>query len=159
MKLIQEARYATPNDCEIVVTRVFAAPRPRVFEAWTRPEHVARWWDPTGTPLAACEIDLRPQGKFRWAHRSPGGGEGYAFSGEYREILPPEKLVFTVRNFGMTSDPVSTLLFTDQGVTTLLTMTITCGNKADRDALLGRGVGPGTLKTLENLAAYLPSLA
>ena len=53
----------------IVVTRVFAAPREQVFEAWTQPEHMACWWDPTGEPLAECEIDLRPGGAFRFVNR------------------------------------------------------------------------------------------
>lgn len=150
-----ESSYTTPNDREIVVTRVFDAPRARVFEAWTRAEHVARWWDPTGTPLAACEIDLRPAGAFRWVHRNPGGGEGYAFSGVYREILPPEKLVFTVRMFPSGPDPIGTLLFADHGQRTTLTLTITCATQQERDSLLSHGVEAGTLKTMENLAAYL----
>ena len=55
----------TPGDREIVMTRVFEAPRTDVFDAWTRSDRVAEWWDPTGVPLAVCEIDLRPGGGFR----------------------------------------------------------------------------------------------
>jgi uncharacterized protein YndB with AHSA1/START domain len=55
----------TPSDREIVMTRGFDAPRSYVFEAWTRAEHVKQWWDPSGAPLAVCEIDLRPNGAFR----------------------------------------------------------------------------------------------
>ena len=54
----------TPGDSQIVVTRLFDAPRALVFEAWTKAEHVVHWWDPSGTPLAVCEIDLRPNGAF-----------------------------------------------------------------------------------------------
>jgi uncharacterized protein YndB with AHSA1/START domain len=67
-----------------------------VFEAWTKAEHVAHWWDPSGLPLAVCEIDLRPNGAFRCVNRGPKG-EGHSFTGIYREIAAPERLVFTVR--------------------------------------------------------------
>lgn len=65
----------TPGDRQIVITRLFDAPRALVFEAWTKAEHVARWWDPSGVPLAVCEIDLRPNGAFRWVNRAPDGGK------------------------------------------------------------------------------------
>jgi uncharacterized protein YndB with AHSA1/START domain len=59
----------TPTDHEIVLTRIFDAPRAVVFEAWTKAEHVANWWDPSGVPLSVCEIDLWPNGAFRWVNR------------------------------------------------------------------------------------------
>jgi uncharacterized protein YndB with AHSA1/START domain len=138
-----------------VVTRLFDAPRALVFEAWTKAEHVAHWWDPSGAPLAVCEIDLRPNGAFRFVNRAPHGGEGYSFSGIYREIAPPGKLVF-----GSPSGPgVSTLVFTEEGKQTKLTMTIECASKDERDALLQMRVDAGTARTLNNLAAYLPTIA
>lgn len=147
-----------PGERLIVMRRSFDAPRTLVFEAWTKPEHVTRWWDPTGAPLAACEIDLRPNGIFRWVHRAPEGGEGYAFTGEYREIVPPERLVFTVRMLPSGPEPVGTILLAENQRKTNLTMTIECHSKKDRDTLLQMRVEAGTAKTLENLAAYLPSL-
>ena len=144
-----------PSDRQIVVTRIFDAPRGLVFEAWTKPEHVAHWWDPSGAPLAVCEIDLRPNGVFRFVNRAPDGGEGHSFSGIYREITPPGKLVL-----GSTSSPgVSTLVFTEQGKRTKLTMTIECATKQDREFLLQMRVDAGTAQTLDNLAAYLPTIA
>jgi uncharacterized protein YndB with AHSA1/START domain len=147
---------ATPGDRQIVITRLFDAPRALVFEAWTRAEHVANWWDPSGVPLAVCEIDLRPTGAFRWVNRAPDGGEGYSFAGIYREISPPDKLVFT-----SPSDPESgaTLLFRDEGDKTKLTMTIQCANEKEREAMLQMRVDAGTARTLDNLAAYLPTIA
>ena len=159
MKNIGTVRIATPTDREIVMTRIFDAPRAFVFEAWTNPEHVALWWDPSGVPLAVCEIDLRPNGVFRWVHRAPDGGEGHAFTGIYREIAPPEKLVFTVRMFPSSLEQVGTLVFTEEGKKTKLTMTIECATNKDRDALLQMRVDAGTAQTLENLAAYLPKIA
>jgi uncharacterized protein YndB with AHSA1/START domain len=75
---------------KILLARTFAAPRRRIFEAWTQPEHVACWWDPSGARLAECEIDLRPGGAFRFVAR----GSKHTFSGIYREVAPPERLVF-----------------------------------------------------------------
>jgi uncharacterized protein YndB with AHSA1/START domain len=147
-----------PGDRLIVMKRTFDAPRALVFEAWTKPEHVSRWWDPTGVPLAACEIDLRPNGFFRWVHRAPEGGEGHAFTGTYREVAPPEKLVFTVRMFPSSPEPIGTIILIKNERKTNLTMTIECHSKTDRDALLQMRIDAGTSKTLENLAAYLPNL-
>jgi uncharacterized protein YndB with AHSA1/START domain len=144
-----------PGDRQIVVTRLFDAPRALVFEAWTKAEHVAHWWDPSGELLAVCEIDLRPNGAFRFVNRAPDGGEGHSFSGIYREIAPPEKLVFGFPN----SPGVSRLVFTEQGKKTKLTMTIECASKEERDALLQMRVDAGTAQTLNNLAAYLPTIA
>ena len=143
----------TPGDRQIVITRIFNAPRAVVFEAWTKAEHVTHWWDPSGAPLAVCEIDLRPDGAFRWVNRAPTGGEGHSFSGIYREIVPPERLVF--------GGPLgsATLVFIEDGKKTKLTMTIECATSKDRDALLQMRVDAGTAQTLENLAAYLPTIA
>jgi uncharacterized protein YndB with AHSA1/START domain len=138
-----------------VVTRLFDAPRAVVFEAWTKAEHVTQWWDPSGLPLAICEIDLRPNGAFRWVNRAPGGGEGHTFSGIYREIAPPEKLVFTSPS---SPEQGATLVFTEEGKQTKLTLTMECATRKDRDALLQMRVDAGTAQTLENLAAYLPTM-
>jgi uncharacterized protein YndB with AHSA1/START domain len=138
----------TPTDRQIVMTRTFDAPRALVFEAWTKAEHVAQWWDPSGVPLSVCEIDLRPNGAFRWINII--NGVESPFTGTYREIVPPERLV-------MTSNPESaaTLIFSESSGKTTLTITIECKSKEDRDAMLQMRVDAGTARTLENLAAYL----
>jgi uncharacterized protein YndB with AHSA1/START domain len=143
----------TPTDCEIVLTRTFAAPRAAVFEAWTKAEHVKHWWDPSGVPLSSCEIDLRPNGAFRWVNSAHGGE--HAFTGTYREITPPERLVFSVKMFPSRPEPLSTLLFSEEGNRTKLTMKIECGSLEDRDALLQMRIDVGTGRTLDNLAEYL----
>ena len=144
----------TPTDREIVMTRIFDAPRSIVFEAWTKAEHVAHWWDPSGVPLAVCEIDLRPNGAFRWVHGGAAGG-AYSFTGTYREITPPERLVFATRMFPSSPESVGTLVFAEERGKTKLTMTIECHSIEDRDALLKMRVDAGTARTLENLAEYL----
>ena len=72
-----------PSDREILMTRVFDAPRELVFEAHTTPEHVRRWWGKHGTTLPVCEMDFRPGGAYRFVQREPGGAE-HGFRGEYR---------------------------------------------------------------------------
>lgn len=143
-----------PGTTTIIVKRTFDAPRSAVFEAWTRTEHVVQWWDPSGAPLAICEIDLRPGGAFRWVNHSDKGRE-YAFTGIYREIAAPERLVFVARAFPASPESIATLIFIEDNGKTKFTMTIECQSMEDRNALLAMRVDVGTAKTLENLAAFL----
>jgi len=151
MESRREAQVTLPSDHEIVITRSFDAPQALVFEMWTRAEHVAQWWDPSGVPLAECEIDLRPGGAFRFVNAGAGG---HAFAGTYRAIEPPSRLVFTARA-PSASASTGTLVFSPVGETTRLTMTIACASKADRDALLAMRVDVGTARTLDNLDEFL----
>lgn len=150
----RRAKVTTPSEREIVITRVFDAPRALVFDAWTKPEHVAHWWDPSGMPLAVCEIDLRPDGSFRFVNGGPDGAK-YPFAGTYREIVPPERLVFVGQN---SPSGGATLIFHESEGKTTLTMTIQCATRDDRDALLKMGVDVGTTRTLDNLEEYLKSI-
>jgi uncharacterized protein YndB with AHSA1/START domain len=88
-------KVTTPSDQEIRMTRLFDAPRILVFDAMTKPEHVRQWWGCLGEgySVPVCEIDLRPGGAWRFVNRHPKGEA--AFHGEYREIAPPSRLVFT----------------------------------------------------------------
>ena len=138
---------AEPGSRNIVLTRIIGAPRAQVYEAWTRPEHVARWWDPAGKPLAACVIDLRPGGAFRFVNRRPGGAE--SFAGIYRELIPPERIVFD--NNGL----IGTIIFIEDGTRTRVVVNIECKSEAERDQLLRMGIAAGTARTLDNLAGYL----
>lgn len=145
-----------PSDRDIQLTRTFDSPRAIVFEAWTNPEHVKHWWDPTGVPLASCELDLRPGGSFRWVNRAHGGE--HVFAGTYREVSPPERLVFSTRILPQSPDALTTLTFEEEGSQTKLTLQMHCASKADRDALLRMRVDAGTGRTLENLAKYLEGI-
>lgn len=150
----RNATIATPSDREIVISRRFDAPCALVFDAWTKPEHVAQWWDPSGLPLAVCEIDLRPNGAFRFVHHGADGPK-HPFTGVYRDIAPPERLVFATPGARPGAESIGTLLFEEHEGGTLLTLTIRCQSRADRDALLEMRVDVGTLRTLDNLAEYL----
>ena len=153
----RSAKVTMPSDREIVITRSFDAPRAVVFDTWTRAEHVARWWDPSRAPLAVCEIDLRPNGAFRFINQGPDGPKT-PFVGIYREISPPARLVFTTRTTPSGAESVGTLVFSEHEGRTILTMTIACQSAADRDALLKMRVDVGTSRTLENLAEYLGTI-
>jgi uncharacterized protein YndB with AHSA1/START domain len=83
-----------PSNRDLVITRVFAAPRDLVFRAWTEPDCAARWWGPQGFTTLSCEMDVRPCGAYRRCMRSPEGAV-YCTRGVYRQIVPPERLVFT----------------------------------------------------------------
>ena len=116
MTKIDARTNATANvaEREVVITRVFDAPRSLVFKAWTDPEHMARWWGPRGFTNPICELDARVGGAWRIVMRSPAGIE-YPCGGVYREIVEPERLVFTniatdnegnpVRNAGVHNRP------------------------------------------------------
>jgi uncharacterized protein YndB with AHSA1/START domain len=79
---------------ELTLTRVFDAPRERVWQAWTDPEQAMRWWGPTGFTSPVCRIDLRVGGAYLFCMRSPEGQDFWS-TGFYREIIPPERLVCT----------------------------------------------------------------
>jgi uncharacterized protein YndB with AHSA1/START domain len=145
---------AEPRSTTIMVTRLFDAPQSAVFEAWTKTEHVAHWWDPSGAPLAVCEIDLRPGGAFRWVNQGDKGME-YSFTGTYREIVPPDRLVFAARTSPSSPESIATLSFIEDNGGTKFIMTIKCQSIEDRNALLAMRVEVGTARTLENLAAFL----
>ena len=89
-----QATLTTPSDTEILVTRVFNAPAPLVFEAWTKPEHVKNWYGLRSMKTTVCDIDLRVGGAWRWVQETEDGTE-VAFSGVYKEIDPPSRLVYT----------------------------------------------------------------
>jgi uncharacterized protein YndB with AHSA1/START domain len=131
----------------IVLTREFTAPREQVFEAWTHPEHVACWWDPSGTRLKACEIDLRPGGAFSFVNQGPP--DVPPFAGIYRKIAPPGELVF--EGMGGTGR----VILEDLDGTTLMTVSIECGSPAHLEQFLKMGVDSGTSQTLDNLVVYV----
>jgi len=125
--------------------RTFSASRSDIFNAWTQPEQVARWWDPSGAPLEECEIDLRPGGAFKFAAR----GLQHAFDGIYREIVPPDHLVFDAMG------AIGTVALTESGDQTVMTVTIACSSAAHLDQFMAMGVDAGTARTLDNLVVYI----
>lgn len=149
-----------PSEREIVVTRVFNAPRRLVFEAWTKPEHVKRWFSAYGNmEMPVCEIDLRVGGHWRYVLRDPGNGNEYGFSGEYREIVPPERLVATERYEPVPgSDHLNTLTLTEQDGKTTLHVRILYESVEHRDGHLQSGMETGMRVTLDRLEELLQSM-
>jgi uncharacterized protein YndB with AHSA1/START domain len=146
------------SELEVELTRVFDAPRQLVFEAHSKPEHMKRWWGPRGTTMVGCEMDFRPGGRYRFVLRKEKGQE-YAFRGEYREIVPPERLVQTFEFEGMPgSVAVETLTFTERDGKTTLTTTSRMDSIEARDAMLQSGMEAGAAETYDRLEELLAVL-
>src|SRR5829696_3261798 len=107
--------YTTPSDREVVATRVFDAPRRLVWEAWTTPAHLQQWMlgPEDGWTMPVCEIDLRPGGAQRFVWRKADGAE-MEIRGVYREVTPPERLVFTESWGGDWPEALNTLVLTEE---------------------------------------------
>jgi uncharacterized protein YndB with AHSA1/START domain len=145
----------TPSDREIVMTRVFDAPRDLVFEAHTSCEHMSHWWGPRKYEVASCEIDFRPGGAWRIVHRGPEG-EGPGFRGEFREIVPPERIVWTFEWEGMPGHvSVDTLTLEERDGKTTLTARSVFDTVEDRDGMLQSGMEEGAAETYDRLDEYL----
>jgi uncharacterized protein YndB with AHSA1/START domain len=148
-----------PSDREILITRVFDAPRQLVFEATTKPEHMKHWWGPRGYELVVCEIDLRPGGAYRFVQRTAEGQE-FAFRGEYREVEPPTRVVNTFEFEGMPGHiALVTVTLDEQDGKTLLTETMLFDTPEDRDGMIQSGMESGMRESLDQLAELLATLA
>lgn len=148
----------TPSDLEIVMTRVFDAPRELVFKAHTDPALIPRWWGQRNTTTIVDKMDVRPGGLWRYIQRDADGNE-YAFNGEFREIVPPERLVYTFEFEGMPGHVVvDTLTLEDVDGKTKLTATSLFASKEDRDGMLQSGMEAGAVETWDRLAELLATL-
>jgi uncharacterized protein YndB with AHSA1/START domain len=149
----------TPSAEEIRLTRLFDAPRHLVFEAMTKPEHVRRWWGQLGEgySVPVCEIDLRPGGAWRFVNRHPKGEA--VFYGEYREITPPSRLVFT-EIYEPYPDGVSvvTTEFTEEGGKTRMTATVRYPSMQVRDMVLATGMEKGAAISYDRLEDVVAEL-
>jgi uncharacterized protein YndB with AHSA1/START domain len=146
-----------PSVDELVVTRLFAAPRELVFRAWTNPEHLARWWGPKHHPVLHVSTDARRGGAWRNCLRSIETGRELWHRGVFREVIPPERLVFT---FAWEEDG-------ERGIETLVTITLTEERGKTRLTLhqapfqsLGErdGHGEGWNSSFDRLAELLAAL-
>ncbi len=146
-------KVSTPSDREIRMTRLFDAPRRLVFEVMTKPEHVAQWWGRLGDGYSVpeCEIDLRPGGKWRWVNRTPKG-QLVVFYGVYREITPPERLVYTeiFEEYPDTESLVTTIL-TEENGKTRMTVTASYPSLEVRDTVIKSGMERGAAISYDRL--------
>ena len=144
----------TPSDREIVTERVFAAPRDRVYAAYTDPELIPQWWGPRGTTTIVDQMDVRPGGAWRFVHRGPDGETG--FRGTFREVTPPERIVQTFEWEGMPGHVlVETATFEDFGGRTKVTTNSLFHTPEERDGMLASGMERGLNETHDRLAELL----
>ena len=127
--------------------RTFDAPREDVFDAWTKPDEVSEWWDPTGARLSTCEIDLRPGGAFKFVNQ--GSAHSPPFAGVYRAIERPSLLVFDAMG------AVGTVRLEAQRGATSMSVTIRCSSAEHLEQFMRLGVHEGTARTLDNLVAHV----
>ncbi|MDP9319509.1 MAG: SRPBCC domain-containing protein [Chloroflexota bacterium] len=146
----------------LVTTRIFDAPRERVFKAWTDPKQLARWFPPEGFTSPRCEVDPRPGGVFRVDMKAPDGpplnGQIFPGPGVFREVVPNERLAFTMRpEAGGQRMPevLMTVLFEDQAGKTKLTIHQTLETVADFEAMAKQGMPEGIAQSLGKLAGVL----
>ena len=149
----------TPSDREIVMTRVFDAPRSLVFDALTKPELLTRWLGVrNGWSMAVCEVDLRVGGAYRYVWRGPNGAE-LGMGGVYREIVAPERIVATEKfdDPWYEGEALDTMVLVEQDGKTTLTTTVLAPSQEIRDAVLESGMDRGVAESYDVLDEVLAS--
>jgi uncharacterized protein YndB with AHSA1/START domain len=141
-----------PTDEEILITREFEAPPQLVYKAWTTPELVKRWWHARRGEMKSAEIDLRVGGRWRYVMTAHQGFE-VAFHGEYREIVPNERIVTTEVYEGAPATdeppPVDVITFTDVDGRTRVELLVKCASKQTRDMIIESGMEDGLQDALD----------
>jgi uncharacterized protein YndB with AHSA1/START domain len=152
------AMVTLPDDEQILITREFDAPKHLVYKAWTTPELVKRWWSGNRGETKTVEIDLRVGGAWRYVMVTYGGFE-VAFHGEYREIVPNERIVSTEVYEGMPeAESLNTATFTESDGRTTLTVLVQHASKEARDAHIESGMETGMQEAMDILEQIAISL-
>jgi uncharacterized protein YndB with AHSA1/START domain len=147
-------KVSTPSDCEILLTRVFDAPRHLVYEAFAKPELLTQWFGPRGFTMSVCTVDFRVGGGFRFVLRAPNGKE-MGMSGRYLDLAPPERSVHMESMDGYPGETRVTSVFTEENGKTTLNVTVLADSKEVRDAILATGMEHGAAETYDRLAELL----
>ena len=151
------AMVTLPSDTEILITREFAAPKHLIYKAWTTPELIKRWWSAHRGEVTLAEVDLRVGGQWRYVMIADGFEVG--FHGEYREIVPNERIVSTEVFEGMPEgEAVDTLTLTEKDGRTTLTILVQHQTKAHRDAHIESGMESGLQDAMDLLEQVAISL-
>lgn len=146
-----------PSDKEILITREFDAPRDVVFKTMLEPDLIPRWWGPRKYTTIVDRMDVRPGGGYRFIHRGPDGET--AFRGEYREIVPNQKIVQTFEWEPMAGHiSVETATFEERDGRTLLTVRSVFASREDRDGMVQSGMESGLRETHDRFAELLATL-
>jgi uncharacterized protein YndB with AHSA1/START domain len=166
MKSQHKSTVTLPNDRDVVVVRVFDAPRDLVFDALTKPSLLQRWMlGPPGWTMPVCEMDVRPGGKFEWRWRSEKDGSEFGFSGVFREVVRPSRIVHVERFDpgdvgGEMGEALVTTVLTEKNRVTTYTTTIRYESAEVRDAALKTGMTDGmemSYQKLDELLAATPA--
>jgi uncharacterized protein YndB with AHSA1/START domain len=148
-----------PSDTQILITREFAAPRHLVYQTWTTPELIKRWWTANRGEAMIAEVDLRVGGRWRYVMVTEGDFE-VGFHGEFREIIPNERIVSTEVYEGMPEgEAVNTVTFTEANGRTTLTILVQHSCQEHRDAHINSGMEGGLQDALDLLEQIAQSLA
>ena len=156
MKNTGTLKVTTPSDREIVLTRVFDARRHLVFDAFTKPELLKRWFGPRGWSLVVCEVDLRVGGTFRFVLRGPDGTD-MGMRGVYREIMSPERSVHMESFDDYPGESQVTAVLVEQAGKTTLTVTVLYPSQEVRDIVIRSGMEHGAAESYDKLAEMLAS--
>ncbi|MBA3530862.1 MAG: SRPBCC family protein [Ardenticatenales bacterium] len=147
-----------PSEREILMTRVFNAPRELVFRAHTDAELIPQWWGLRDSTTIVDKLDFQPDGAWRFIERSADGAQ-IGFNGVFREVSPPERLTYTFEYEGMPGHiSVNTLSFDEQDGKTTLTSHIVFDSAEDRDGMLQSGMEWGANQSHEQLDELLETL-
>jgi uncharacterized protein YndB with AHSA1/START domain len=163
MPMRNALKVTTPTDREIVISREFNAPRELVWDTMSKPELLKRWlFGPPGWEMTVCEEDPRVGGTFRWAWSGPDGA-AMSMSGVYKEVVPPERCVRTESfDFGCVpggGEQLATLVLTEQGERTKLTITLLYASKEARDGAVASGMEHGMAAGYDRLDEILAMAA
>ena len=149
----KRTKLSLPSDKEILITRDFKARKVNVFDAWCKPEWIAHWYGCAEQQMSVCETDFRVGGAWRWGLRDQAGFE-HVFSGIYRQIERPDRIVFTERYEAIPgSDHMVALGFEERGGVTTMTMRIIHDSKQGRDGHLQSGMETGLEESFDRLEA------
>lgn len=152
-------KVTTRADREIVMKRVFDAPRKLVWDAYSSAKHLPHWMlGPEGWTMPICEVDLRPGGKWHFVWRRSDGSE-MGMRGVYKAITPPERLVSTESWGGEWPETLNTLVLSEKDGKTTITVTVLYPSKEARDAALQTGMKEGASQSFDRLAEYLRTMA
>jgi uncharacterized protein YndB with AHSA1/START domain len=155
-----KAKVTLPTDEQILITREFDAPRQLVYEAWTTPELVRRWWSGQRGEMKVVDIDLRVGGTWRYVMTTSQGFD-IAFHGEFREIVPAERIVTTEAFEGVPEQgepPLNIVTFTETDGRTTLELLVVAPDRQVRDAIVGSGMETGMQEQMDVLEELVRSM-
>jgi len=146
-------------DREVVITRTYDAPARLLFEAWSKPEHLMKWFGPVGWPLTLCEVDFRKGGRFRFAMTGPSGQQNMPFGGEYLEIVPNRKIVFdNAFEAPGAKKMITTVTFDEKGGRTTLTHHTLFASAAMKNEYVDMGFVQGVGSGFDQLAGVVATM-